>query len=152
MKKILLFAMLFVGFVSAQAQNSGFMFDTLESVSGIDTVYLYPGGDAGVGDDSTTTVTESKLFQPGGILTVFCETDSLSGATGATMVLQFGHTSDPTIWYDKTTTTLNGAAVQEVLTSDTSFGFNRWRIRVIGASSTQKTRIRCSWAYSPKPN
>lgn len=149
MKHILLsiFALFLV--LGVQAQNSGFMFDTIETSSSIDTVDLYPGY---TNEGGSATGAYSKLFAPGGNMTCYCEADSLSGSTAGTMYLQYGHGSSPTIWYTAKTTTLNGAATITAYQQSSPFGFNRMRVRAISASGTQNTRIRCSWGYDPDFN
>lgn len=133
----------------AVAQNTGFFFDTIETSSSADTLILYPGGGSG----GAASATLSKIFNGRGEMHVYMETDSLSGAAGATAILQYGHGGTPTIWYDKTTTVLNGAAVQKVLTADTAWGFTKWRLYCITVgSTTQKIRVKVSWAFKPNTN
>ena len=149
MKKFIFSLLATLSVICVNAQNSGFMFDTIETSSSIDTVDLYPGYS---NEGGTVNGTYSKLFKPGGTFTCYCEADSLSGSTNATMYLQYGHTSSPTIWYNKTTTTLNGAAVITAYTHSAPLGFDRVRVRSISASGTQNTRVRCSWGYDPEVN
>lgn len=152
MKNLFLFALFALAlYVPKTEAQSFYLLDTLESSSSIDTVILYFGGDAW-GDEGVTDVEDAYLFQPGGVFTCYCETDSLSGSTNATMYLEYGMGSDPPIWLRETTTALNGAATQTIETQTTTFGYNRARIWAVTASGTQNTRIKCTATYSKKPH
>lgn len=153
--KFILLGLIFALFaVSGYSQNSGYMLDTIQTSSSSDTVIMYPGGTSG--SHGAASLSASKTFS-GGILNVYVETDSLSGTAQSVLKLQYGYGTSPVVWYDKTTTILNGASVQPILTTDATFGANKWRLYGYSrasngnaGSSTQKIRIKANWALTPR--
>ena len=140
-------AILMASTVQVNAQYTGYLLDTLKSSSSIDTVILYPGGTTSRG---ATTATLSKAFTVPGDLSVIIHTDSLSGATNATLYVEFANANTPNIWYRASTTTLNGAAVQQIHVEDNDFTSRKWRIWAVTASGTQNTRIKAEWNFKPE--
>lgn len=131
---------------SVSGQYTGYLLDTLESSSSIDTVILYPGGTTSAG---AASVSASKYFTAPGSLSLIIHTDSLSGSTNATLYVEVANRISPNLWDRVSTTTLNGAATQKIHYSDDIFANSRWRIWAVTASGTQNTKIQCEWLFKP---
>lgn len=106
-----------------------------------ETAYLYPGDAA-----SAAAAVDFKEF---GTLEVVIVSDSLSGATAGTSVLQYCYDDACTVTYDAATLTLNGAAQQTSRTEDTEFSARKWRIKNTG-SGTMSNRIRVYYTWKRK--
>jgi len=141
------FAILMASTVQVNAQYTGYLMDTLESSSSVDTVILYPGGTTFEG---AATSTLAKAFTVPGDLDVIIHTDSLTGSTNATLYLEVANATTPNIWYRASTTTLNGAAVQQIHYEDNDFVNRKWRLWAVTASGTQNTRIKAEWNFKPQ--
>lgn len=115
-----------------------------DTLTNADTVYHYPNG---------TSFATSRRFKDLGDLEVWVESDSLTGSTAVTYVLQVALDLAGTVWYNMDTETGNGAATQ-VLRFDTDpdeRGFlpTWWRIRAI-SSGTQSTKFQTVYAFKKR--
>ena len=141
MKYILsLFILCAVAFQSnAQVQyREGYMIDTLTNA---ETAYLYPG-------DALTAAIAGD-FKEWGALELVIISDSLSGSTAGTAVLQYCYDDACTYTYDATTLTLNGAAQQVSRTEDTEFNARKFRIKMV-TTGTQSTYVRVAYTWKRK--
>lgn len=148
--KFALLAFFAVVSFSAIGQNNGYFNDTLTAA--VDSIYFYPGEDDILVGAAYETYDIKKRFPHAGTLNVLMVSDSLSGTTSGTAVLQYAFEDqtdgDDKLWYTKTTLAIDGATQQQSLTTDTSFGAISWRVRITG-SGTQATRQRCLWSFKP---
>ena len=112
-----------------------------DTLTNQDTVYHYIGG--------TSCATASDLRELGS-LEILVRTDSLSGATGATLLFQYAYDDDCTFWYDAGTATINGAAAQYSRHEDTEFTARKARVRVISPSSTQSTKVQTVYSFKKR--
>jgi hypothetical protein len=125
--------------VKAQVQyREGTAEDTLTNA---ETAYLYPADAA--------TAAAATDFKEYGTLEVVIVSDSLSGATAGTSVLQYCYDDACTVTYDAATLTLNGAAQQVSRTEDAEFSARKWRIKNTG-SGTMSNRIRVYYTWKRK--
>ncbi len=154
---IFLFALFAIG---VQAQTRGSMgADTLTVSSAVDTVYLYPGG---------PNLSDSKNLSKYDELELYIRLDSLSGAAGGTLTIEYTNASSPTEigaeWYTAAPATslftyMNGSTVtratstsaysfttngtmSSLVWSDPNFKATHARARFVVASSSQSDRIR----------
>lgn len=139
-------AILMASTVQVNAQYTGYLLDTLDSSSSIDTLILYPGG---TNSNGAASATLSKGFTVPGALDIIIQTDSLSGSTNATLYVEVANATTPNLWHRVSTTTLNGAAVQRINYEDTALTNRKWRIWGVTASGTQKTRVKAEWNFKP---
>lgn len=124
---------------NAQVQyRQGFMRDTLTNA---ETAYLYP-------DDAATAAIASDCKE-GGALELVIVSDSLSGSTAGTAILQYCYDDDCTYTYDATTLTLNGATQQVSRTEDTDFNARKFRIKMT-TTGTQSTYVRAYYVWKRK--
>ncbi len=125
--------------VSAQVQyREGFMIDTLTNA---ETAYLYPGDAA--------SAAAAVDFKEGGALELVIVSDSLSGATAGSAILQYCYDDACTYTYDATTLTLNGATQQVSRTEDTDFNARKFRTKMV-TTGTQSTHVRVAYVWKRK--
>jgi len=115
-----------------------------DTLTNADTVYHYPNG---------TSFATSRRFKDLGDLEVWVKSDSLSGSTAVTYVLQVALDLAGSAWYNMDTETGNGATSQ-VLRFDTDpdeRGFlpTWWRIRAI-STGTQSTKMQTVYAFKKR--
>ncbi len=154
MKKIfflLTFCLSFALSFQAIGQYDGYLNDTISSSSSIDTLYLYFGGSTETGAASAAL---SKSFGIEGSMNIICHTDSLSGATDATLYVQYANRSVPTLWHTASSTYLNGSATQSINVDDPEFTADKCRLMVItgtvSGAGTQAIRIQSEWTFKRK--
>ena len=136
---ILLALALYVPSASAQVQiRSGFMEDTLTNA---ETAYLYPADAA--------SALAAPSFREFGALEVVIVTDSLSGSTAGSAILQYCYDDACTYTYDAATLTVNGATQQVSRTEDAEFIPVKWRIKTT-TTGTQSTRERVWYTWKRK--
>lgn len=123
--------------VSAQEDLYGFRTDTLGAS---DTIYFYVGG--------TNTAAGATAIREYGALSVVLVSDSLSGATNGTALIQYCTDATGTNWYTQATlTAINGATQQSQITEDAVFLARKARVRVISPSGAQSTRLRMHYSF-----
>ncbi len=108
-----------------------------DTINSGETLYHYPGG---------TSFATARRFRDLGALEVLIQSDSLSGATNGTAVLQVSYDLAGTQWYDVTSLTLNGAATQYSKTEDADFTPTWFRIKYTG-TGVQATKVQSSYAF-----
>jgi len=123
----------------AQIFRSGFMEDT---VAASETIYLYPG-------DAATASFGTNFNEFGALQTVIV-LDSLSGATAATVTLQYCFDAACNYTYDVSTTTMNGPTQQVIHNEDAEFIAKKFRVKVVVTAGVQSDRIRCWYNWKRK--
>jgi hypothetical protein len=114
------------------------MIDTLTNA---ETAYLYPG-------DAASAALAAD-FKEGGALELVIISDSLSGATAGSAILQYCYDDACTYTYDATTLTLNGATQQVSRTEDTDFNARKFRVKFV-TTGTQSTHVRVAYVWKRK--
>lgn len=109
----------------------------IDTIGASDTIYHYVGG--------TSWATARSFIYPSELV-VLVQTDSLSGATGATILVQYCIDDDCSVLYNAGTLTVNGAASQQLRVEDLNFIEQKARVRCISPSGTQATKIQTVWA------
>lgn len=122
---------------SAQEYLYGFRNDTLGAT---DTVYFYVGG--------SNTATGSSNISEYGALSITLRSDSLSGSTNGTPIIQYCTDATGTNWFTQASlTAINGAAAQVQITEDTVFLARKARVMVTSPSGAQATRLRFWYCF-----
>jgi hypothetical protein len=123
--------------VNAQEYLVGSRADTLGAT---DTVYFYVGG--------SNTASGSYKIKEIGALSTKIVSDSLSGATNGTVVIQYCMDATGTDWYTHATLTpINGAAQQVQTTDDDVFLAYKVRYRITSPGGAQATRLRFYYVF-----
>lgn len=138
MKKILLvFAFAISLFtVSAQEYAFGYQTDTLVNATA-DTFYV----------GETQSAAGALSIREYGALNITVVSDSLTGSTAATGVIQYCNDASGTNWYTAVTlTALNGAAQQVQINEDAVFTARKARV-ILTPSGTQTTRVRFYYCF-----
>ena len=132
----LLFAVFAFG-ANAQEDLYGYRTDTLGAS---DTVYFYVGG--------TNTASGAAAIREYGALSIVLVSDSISGSTNGTPIIQYCTDATGTNWYTQASlTAINGAAQQSQITEDAVFLARKARVRVISPSGAQATRLRMHYSF-----
>lgn len=118
----------------------GYITDT---IGASDTVYFYLGGTIATTASSAPRITEN------GSLGMVIVSDSISGATGATVTIEYCPDLTGTEWYTYATLApLNGAAQQiQIATEDVIFLARKARMVVTAPGGAQATRLRFYYAF-----
>jgi len=135
MKKVILLLSFFVGLISlTHAQTWSYEKNTITS-SSIDTTYFYPGSDS--------TLQGAAEFTHFGVMKWQMFSDSVSGSTSATTLIQGTNAEDPdeNDWTTLATHTSNGATRVATVLDDTSCTWYRLRARTITANGSQNTAL-----------
>ena len=136
MKKfIFLFTIMLSAFGIMNAQNWDYEFNTITTGAKADTSYFYVGSDS--------TLAGSAKLQHYGYLNWTTTSDSVSGATAATTLIQGTNASNPSEndWVNLDTLVSNGATRQINQYVNANFAWLRLRARTIAVITTQNSKI-----------
>lgn len=124
---------------NAQVQyREGYAIDTAVNAT---VSYLYPGGAA--------SAAAAPDFKELGALEVVIVSDSLSGSTAGSFILQYCFDDACAYTYDAATLTINGATTQVSRTEDSEFTARKFRIKLAG-SGTQTTQAQLWYNWKRK--
>lgn len=119
----------------ANAQNWDYEFNTITTGAKADTSYFYVGSDS--------TLAGSAKFKDYAYLKWVTTSDSVSGATAATTLIQGTNASNPSEndWSNLDTLVSNGATRQFNIYNDADCTWLKLRARTIAVITAQNTKI-----------
>jgi len=141
MRYILSLFILFAFAIQMSAQVQYREWAMVDTLTNAETAYLYPGDAA--------TAAAAGDFKEAGALEVVIVSDSLSGSTAGTAILQYCYDDACTYTYDATTLTLNGATQQISRTEDADFNARKFRVKLT-TTGTQSTHVRVAYVWKRK--
>ena len=109
-----------------------------DTLNASETLYHYIGG---------TSWATARQFEYPGEFVILVQSDSLSGATAATITVEYCLDDACTLTYTAGTLTANGAASQQLRVEDLNLIEQKIRVKGVATSGVQATKFQTTWAF-----
>lgn len=139
MNKLLFISIFCIASFTVNGQRATFGASDPDTLNASETIYQY------IGDTSTVWASALEIEYPAELV-ILVQSDSLSGATAATITVEYCLDNDCTLTYTAGTLTANGAASQQLRVEDLNFVEQKIRVKGVATSGTQETKFQTAWA------